>query len=177
MSSGSCSNDTTFVSILLLFFSEFILSIEGHWREGLWICDFFLQKKSCERLPLPTTNVFLVESTILFALLLRLVATHCASLQLIAKWAKSFYWKTVLRRYWTPRSRMVRSHKHQRLRKMTFWGIIPLKRKKSRKWLINSRDFLSILCDFQPIFVGISVCSWALEYKNYFPMQKLLKSL
>ena len=30
MSSGSCSNDTTFVSILLLFFSEFILSIGGH---------------------------------------------------------------------------------------------------------------------------------------------------
>jgi len=53
---------------------------------------------------------------------------------------------------------MVRSRKHQRLQKMMFWGIIPLKRKKSRKWLINSRDFLSILYDFQPIFIGISVC-------------------
>ena len=104
-----------------------------------------------------------------------LIALHFTSLQLIAKWAKSFYWKTVLRRYWTSRSRMVRSHKHQRPRKMTFWGIIPLKSKKSRKWLINSRDFSSILCDFQPIFVGISVCSWALECKNYLPMQKFLK--
>ena len=63
---------------------------------------------------------------------------------------------------------MVRSHKHQRPRKMEFLGTIPLKHKKSRKWLINSRDFLSILGDFQPIFVGISVCSWALECKNYF---------
>ena len=104
---------------------------------------------------------------------MRLIALHFTSLQLIAKWAKSFYWKTVLRRYWTSRSRMVRSHKHQRPRKMAFSGIIPLKRKKSRKWLINSRDFLSILCDFQPIFVGISVCSWALECKNYFPMQNV----
>ena len=68
---------------------------------------------------------------------------------------------------------MVRSRKHQRLRKMMFWGIFPLKRKKSRKWLINSRDFLSILCDFQPIFVDISVCSWALECKNYLPMQNV----
>ena len=50
-----------------------------------------------------------------------------------------------------------------------------LRHKKSRKWLINSRDFSSILCDFQPIFVGISVCSWALECKNYLPMQKFLK--
>ena len=68
---------------------------------------------------------------------------------------------------------MVRSHKHQRPRKMAFWGINPLKHKKSRKWLINSRDFLSILCDFQPIFVGVSVYSWALECKNYLPMQKV----
>ena len=52
---------------------------------------------------------------------------------------------------------MVLTRKHQRPRKMAFWGIIPLKRKKSRKWLINSRDFLSILGDFQPIFVGISI--------------------
>ena len=40
---------------------------------------------------------------------------------------------------------------------MEFLGTIPLKRKKSRKWLINLRDFSSILYDFQPIFVGISV--------------------
>lgn len=66
---------------------------------------------------------------------------------------------------------MVRSHKHQRPRKMAFWGINSLKHKKSRKWLINSRDFLSILYDFQPIFVGVSVYSWALECKTYFPMQ------
>ena len=56
---------------------------------------------------------------------------------------------------------------------MEFLGTNPLKHKKSRKWLINSRDFLSILCDFQPIFVGVSVYSWALECKNYLPMQKV----
>ena len=104
---------------------------------------------------------------------MRLIALHFTSLQLIAKWAKSFYWKTVLRRYWTSRSRMVRSRKHQRPRKMAFSGINPLKHKKSRKWLINSRDFLSILCDFQPIFVGVSVYSWALECKNYLPIQNV----
>ena len=37
----------------------------------------FFVKKSCERLSPPTTNAFLVESTILFALLLQLVALHC----------------------------------------------------------------------------------------------------
>ena len=104
---------------------------------------------------------------------MRLIALHFTSLQLIAKWAKSFYWKTVLRRYWTSRSRMMRSHKHQRPRKMAFLGTIPLKHKKSRKWLINLRDFSSILYDFQPIFVGISVYQWALECKNHLPMQKV----
>ena len=106
---------------------------------------------------------------------MRLIALHFTSLQLIAKWAKSFYWKMVLRRYWTPSSRMVYYRKHQRPRKMEFLGTIPLKRKKSRKWLINSRDFSSILYDFQPIFVGISVYWWALECKNYLPMQNLAK--
>ena len=138
----------------------------------MWIGDFFV-KKRCEWLLLPINDAFWIKSRILFtSCQMRLIALHFTSLQLIAKWAKSFYWKTVLRRYWTPRSRMVRSHKHQRPRKMAFWGINSLKHKKSRKWLINSRDFLSILCDFQPIFVGISVCLWALEYKNYLPMQK-----
>ena len=56
---------------------------------------------------------------------MRLIALHFTSLQLIAKWAKSFYWKTVLRRYWTSRSRMVRIRKHQRPRKMVFLGINP----------------------------------------------------
>ena len=68
---------------------------------------------------------------------------------------------------------MVRSHKHQRQRKMAFSSINPLKHKKSRKRLINSRDFSSILYDFQPIFVGVSVYSWALECKNYLPMQNV----
>ena len=104
---------------------------------------------------------------------MRLIALHFTSLQLIAKWAKSFYWKTILRRYWTSKSRMVRTRKHQRPRKMAFWGIDSLKHKKSRKWLINSREFSSILYDFQSIFVGISVYQWSLECKNYLPMQKV----
>ena len=77
MSSGICSNDTTFVSILLLFFSEFILSVERHWREGLRISDFFLQKK------LLTT--FATDNQCLFSRkynsLRPVIAPHCAPLQ------------------------------------------------------------------------------------------------
>ncbi len=47
-------------------------------------------KKSYERLLLPTTNAFLVESTILFAILLQLVALHCTSLHTIANLARYF---------------------------------------------------------------------------------------
>ena len=45
-------------------------------------------KKICERLSPPTTNAFLVESTILFALLLQLVALHCTPLHTIAHHCK-----------------------------------------------------------------------------------------
>ena len=47
-------------------------------------------EKSCERLSPPTINAFLVESTILFALLLRLVALHCTSLHTIANLMRYF---------------------------------------------------------------------------------------
>ena len=47
-------------------------------------------EKSCERLSPPTTNAFLVESIIFFALLLRLVALHCTPLHLIANLARYF---------------------------------------------------------------------------------------
>ena len=47
-------------------------------------------EKSCERLLLQTTNAFLVESTILFALLLQLVALQCTSLHSIANLARYF---------------------------------------------------------------------------------------
>ena len=41
----------------------------------------FLQKKSCELPYPPTSNAFLVESIILFALSMQFVAPHCTPLQ------------------------------------------------------------------------------------------------
>lgn len=49
---------------------------------------------------------------------------------------------------------MVRSHKHQRLRKMAFGGIIPLKRKKSRK---SSLTFGIYSYIFVEIYVAIGM--------------------
>ena len=134
----------------------------------------FFAKKRCEWLLLPINNAFWIESRILFACVrcgsLHSISPRCSSLQ-----NQNFLGEKSTRsgRHLTPRSRMVRTRKHQRPRKIAFSGINPSKHKKSRKWLINLRDFSSILYDFQPIFVGISVYWWALECKNYFPMQHI----
>ena len=47
-------------------------------------------KKSYERLLLPTTNAFLVESIILFAVSLHSIAPHCTPLHTIANLARYF---------------------------------------------------------------------------------------
>ena len=97
----------------------------------------FLQK-SCERLSLPTTYAFLVESTILFDLL---DAVHCTPLRLVAlhcKIGEMFLTKNGFKKILDIGRRMVRSHNHQRPRKMAVWSICEYKQKIS-----ESRDSTS----------------------------------